>query len=84
MQGFTIDGYFAEYTVVDYRSALLLPTSLDPVAAAPLFCAGVTAFYAIHDLQLPPGSWVAVIGCGGLGHLGIQYARAMGVCGAYT
>lgn len=78
MQGFGVDGYFAEYAVVDYRNAMILPEELDPVAAAPLFCAGVTAFHAIDDLKLPAGSWVAVIGCGGLGHLGIQYARANG------
>lgn len=78
MQGFGVDGFFAEYAVVDYRNAMILPEKLDPVAAAPLFCAGVTAFHAIDDLKLPEGSWVAVIGCGGLGHLGIQYARAKG------
>lgn len=78
IQGFGADGYFAEYAVVDYRSAIILPDSLDPVAAAPLFCAGVTAYHAIDDLKLFQGSWVAVVGCGGLGLLGIQYARAMG------
>lgn len=78
MQGFGLDGYFAEYAVVDYRTAMVLPQNLDPVAAAPLFCAGVTAFHAIDDLKLPRGSWVAVIGCGGLGLLGIKYALAMG------
>lgn len=78
MQGFGFDGYFAEYAVVDFRNAMILPEKLDPVAAAPLFCAGVTAFHAIDDLKLPAGSWVAIIGCGGLGLLGVQYARAKG------
>lgn len=78
MQGFGIDGYFAEYAVIDYRNAMVLPENIDPVGAAPLFCAGVTAFHAIDDLKLPAGSWVAIIGCGGLGLLGIQYAIAMG------
>lgn len=73
-----MDGYFAEYAVIDYHNAIVLPSSLDPVAAAPLFCAGVTAFHAIDDLKIPAGSWVAIIGCGGLGLLGIQYALAMG------
>ncbi|KAK7222299.1 hypothetical protein V2G26_010302 [Clonostachys chloroleuca] len=77
MQGFGSDGYFAEYAVVDYRSSMVLPENLDPVAAAPLFCAGVTAFHAIDDLKLPAGSWVAIVGCGGLGALAVQYARAM-------
>lgn len=78
MQGFGIDGYFAEYAVADWHNAMVLPPNLDPVAAAPLFCAGVTAFNGINGLKLEPGSWVAVIGCGGLGLMGIQYALAMG------
>lgn len=78
MQGFALDGFFAEYAVVDYHNAIVLPEKMDPVSAAPLFCAGVTAFHAIDDLKLEQGSWVAVIGCGGLGLLGIKYAKAMG------
>lgn len=78
MPGFAVDGFFAEYAVVPYQNAMVLPEKLDPVAAAPLFCAGVTAYHAIDDLRLPAGSWVAVVGCGGLGHLGIKYAVAKG------
>ncbi|KAH4236340.1 hypothetical protein HBI52_016700 [Parastagonospora nodorum] len=78
MQGFGRDGYFAEYAVVDARNAMVLPDNLDPKYSAPLFCAGVTAYHGIADCELPPGSWLAVIGCGGLGHMGIQYAKAMG------
>jgi propanol-preferring alcohol dehydrogenase len=78
MNGFAIDGFFAEYAVVEYKQAMVIPQGLDPVAAAPLFCAGVTAHHAINDLKLPAGSWVAVIGCGGLGLLAVQYAKAMG------
>jgi alcohol dehydrogenase, propanol-preferring len=70
MSGFSRDGYFQEYAAVDARNMMVLPDGLDPKDAAPLFCAGVTAFHAINDLKLAPGSWVAVIGCGGLGHLG--------------
>ncbi|KAG9255641.1 chaperonin 10-like protein [Emericellopsis atlantica] len=77
IQGFGRDGYFAEYAVIDHHNAIVLPRELDPVAAAPLFCAGVTAYHAIDDLKLPHQSWVAIIGCGGLGLLAIQYARAM-------
>jgi D-arabinose 1-dehydrogenase-like Zn-dependent alcohol dehydrogenase len=51
---------------------------VDPKSSAPLFCAGVTAYHGIADCDLPAGSWVAIIGCGGLGHMGIQYAKAMG------
>ncbi|KAH8675917.1 chaperonin 10-like protein [Xylariales sp. PMI_506] len=78
MAGFGCDGYFQEYAAVDARNMMILPEGISATEGAPLFCAGVTAFHAIDDLQLPAGSWVAVIGCGGLGHLGIQYARAMG------
>ncbi|KNG50610.1 checkpoint protein kinase [Stemphylium lycopersici] len=78
IQGFSADGYFAEYAVVDAREAIILPENLDPKKSAPLFCAGVTAYHGIADCELPAGSWVAVIGCGGLGHMGIQYSKAMG------
>ncbi|OAL51939.1 GroES-like protein [Pyrenochaeta sp. DS3sAY3a] len=78
MQGFSENGYFAEYAVVDARETMVLPEGLDPKSSAPLFCAGVTAYHGIADTELPPGSWLAVVGCGGLGHMGIQYAKAMG------
>jgi D-arabinose 1-dehydrogenase-like Zn-dependent alcohol dehydrogenase len=69
MQGFTVDGYFTEYTVVDARCAMKLPEGLDAKTAAPLFCAGVTAYHGIDDCKLQPGEWIAVIGAGGLGHM---------------
>ncbi|KAF2012318.1 NAD(P)-binding protein [Aaosphaeria arxii CBS 175.79] len=78
MQGFTLDGYFQEYAVVDARETMVLPEGLDPKTAAPLFCAGVTAYHGVQDCELQPGQWMAIVGCGGLGHLGIQYAKAMG------
>lgn len=75
MHGFSCDGFFQEYVCVDYRTAMVLPKGLDVVEAAPLFCAGVTAFHGVEDCELQPGQWMAIIGCGGLGHLGIQYAK---------
>ncbi|KAF2739505.1 GroES-like protein [Polyplosphaeria fusca] len=78
MQGFTLDGYFQEYVCVDARATMVLPEGMDVKLAAPLFCAGVTAFHGISDCELKPGQWMAIIGCGGLGHLGVQYAKAMG------
>ncbi|KAH8669237.1 chaperonin 10-like protein [Ilyonectria robusta] len=78
-QGFTCDGYFQEYVVVDARSAVKLPSSLDVASSAPLCCAGVTAYNAIKECQLTPGKWLAVIGAGGVGQMGIQYAKAMGL-----
>lgn len=79
LQGFTCDGFFAEYASVDYRCAIILPETMDMKSASVFFCAGVTAFNAIHSCELQPGEWVAVIGCGGLGQMGIQYAKAMGL-----
>lgn len=70
--GHGCDGFFAEYIVVHYRNAIILPKGLSAVEAAPLFCAGVTSYHGIADLGLPTGSWVAIIGVGGLGHLGEQ------------
>jgi len=52
--------------------------AVDVKTAAPLFCAGVTAYHGIEDCDLKAGQWIAVIGCGGLGHLGIQYAKYVG------
>lgn len=70
MAGFSLDGYFSEYAVVDARNTMILPEGLSPSEAAPLFCAGVTAYNSINNIKLDPGKWVAIIGCGGLGHLG--------------
>lgn len=70
MAGFSLDGYFQEYATVDARNMMKLPEGLSPDDAAPLFCAGVTAYNSINDLKLDAGKWVAIIGCGGLGHLG--------------
>lgn len=70
MPGHGCDGFFQEYVVVHYRNAIILPAELEAAEAAPLFCAGVTSYHGIADLGLPAGSTVAIIGCGGLGHLG--------------
>ncbi|KAL2784601.1 chaperonin 10-like protein [Aspergillus keveii] len=79
LHGFTTDGHFAEFSVADYRNAMVLPDDIDMVATAPLFCAGITAYHAVKQCSLKTGQWLAVIGCGGLGHLAIQYAKALGL-----
>ncbi|KAF2424496.1 GroES-like protein [Tothia fuscella] len=76
MQGFSKDGYFQEYVVVEARGAMVLPEGIDVKEAAPLFCAGVTSYHGVDDCELEPGEWMAIVGCGGLGHLGVQYAKA--------
>lgn len=78
LQGFTTDGFFAEYAVVDYHNAVILPSNLDIKTAAPIFCAGITAFHSVDSSELQPGDWLGVVGCGGLGQLATQYAKAMG------
>lgn len=78
LQGFGTDGMFAEYAAVDSRNAIILPSNLDMKTSAPIFCAGVTAYHAVDECELKPGDWFAAVGCGGLGQLAIQYAKAMG------
>ncbi|KAH8886137.1 GroES-like protein [Thozetella sp. PMI_491] len=79
VHGLSADGFFQEYVVVDAKSVLILPPAIDPSESAPLFCAGLTAFHSVEEAGLQPGQWVAIIGCGGLGYLGVQYAKAMGL-----
>lgn len=76
--GVTIDGGYAEYVVVPTSAVARIPQELDPVAAAPLMCAGITTFNALRNGGAQPGDLVAVLGLGGLGHLGVQYAAKMG------
>lgn len=78
MQGFAVDGFFQEYCAIDSGVAVVLPQRMDPSSAAPIFCAGITSYQAVETAALRPGEWLAVIGCGGLGQLGIRYAVAMG------
>lgn len=70
-------GGFADRLRVDYRFAVPIPDELDSAVAAPLLCAGVTVYASLSRL-IHPGSRIGVIGIGGLGHLALQFARAMG------
>lgn len=73
----TLGGYSREYVVRD-TFAYPLPSGLDPAAAAPLMCAGVTVWEPLRSLGVGPGSRVAVAGLGGLGHLAVKMAVALG------
>ncbi|MEV0352082.1 NAD(P)-dependent alcohol dehydrogenase [Nonomuraea sp. NPDC050680] len=73
----TLGGYSREY-VVRHHFAYPLPAGLDPAAAAPLLCAGVTVWEPLHTLGVGPGARVAVAGLGGLGHLAVKLAVALG------
>jgi D-arabinose 1-dehydrogenase-like Zn-dependent alcohol dehydrogenase len=72
------DGGYAEYLIVPAEAVALIPDDLPADEAAPLLCAGITVFNALRNSGARGGDLVAVLGIGGLGHLGIQYARQMG------
>ncbi|WP_092662651.1 alcohol dehydrogenase catalytic domain-containing protein [Halorientalis persicus] len=76
--GITFDGGYAEYVTVPNEAVAAVPDDLDAADAAPLLCAGVTTFNALRNSDARPGDLVAVLGVGGLGHLGLQYAHAAG------
>ena len=76
--GMGVDGGYAEMIVVEERALVTIPDAISSVDAAPLLCAGVTTYNALRNAGLHAGDLVAVHGIGGLGHLGIQYARRMG------
>ena len=76
--GITYDGGYADYMIAPASAVALMPADLPAVDAAPLMCAGVTTFNALRNAGARPGDVVAVLGLGGLGHLGVQYAARMG------
>jgi D-arabinose 1-dehydrogenase-like Zn-dependent alcohol dehydrogenase len=76
--GISYDGGYAEYVVVPTQALAAMPDSLDPAEAAPLLCAGITTFNALRRSGAMPGDLVAILGIGGLGHLGIQFASKFG------
>jgi alcohol dehydrogenase, propanol-preferring len=76
--GMHVDGGYAEVLVARESGLVAIPEELDSVEAAPLLCAGLTTFNALRDSGARAGDLVAVLGIGGLGHLGLQYARRMG------
>ncbi len=77
--GYTANGSFAEYCVAPAAYIAHIPEGLDPVAAGPIICAGVTTYKGIKEANCKPGDWFVVSGVGGLGHLAVQYAKAMGL-----
>src|SRR6202050_3927959 len=77
--GYTRNGGFAEYLVADPNYVAHVPVGLAATDAAPIICAGVTTYKGIKQTEAKPGEWIAISGVGGLGHLAIQYARAMGL-----
>ena len=76
--GVTRDGGYATHLVADVSAVARVPAGLDEIQSAPLLCAGITTFNALRNCDASPGDLVVVHGVGGLGHLGIQFARRLG------
>jgi len=76
--GLTYDGGYAEYMVAPASALASIPPELTAVEAAPLMCAGITTFNALRNAGARAGDLVAILGLGGLGHLGVQFAAKMG------
>jgi alcohol dehydrogenase (NADP+) len=77
MGGMTFGGY-SEKVVVDESYTLKVPANLDPAAASPLLCAGITTWSPLKHWKAGPGKKVGIVGLGGLGHMGVKFARALG------
>ena len=77
--GYSVDGSFGEYMLVDAAYAARLPRGTDPAEVAPVLCAGVTVYKGLKVTGVRPGQWVVISGIGGLGHIAVQYAVAMGM-----
>jgi propanol-preferring alcohol dehydrogenase len=77
--GYTANGGFAEYCVAPAAYVGRIPAGLDAISAGPIICAGVTVYKGIKVADCKPGDWFVVSGVGGLGHLAVQYAKAMGL-----
>jgi D-arabinose 1-dehydrogenase-like Zn-dependent alcohol dehydrogenase len=76
--GITYDGGYAEYMIVPAGALALIPEELSAVEAGPLMCAGITTYNSLRHSGARPGDLVAVLGVGGLGHLGVQFSAKMG------
>ncbi len=77
--GYSVNGSFAEYAIARADFAAKIPDALGFAEAAPILCAGVTTYKGLKETEARPGEWVVISGIGGLGHMAVQYARAMGL-----
>jgi len=76
--GYSVNGSFAQYALAQADYLGRVPEGLSFVDAAPILCAGVTTYKGLKETGTRPGEWVVISGAGGLGHVAIQYAKAMG------
>lgn len=77
--GYGVDGGYAEYVIADSHYVGHLPSNVNFLEMAPILCAGVTVYKGLKETDTKPGEWVAISGIGGLGHVAVQYAKAMGL-----
>ena len=77
--GYSVDGSFAQYALAQADYLGRIPENLSFIDAAPILCAGVTTYKGLKETEARPGEWVVISGIGGLGHVAIQYATAMGL-----
>lgn len=77
--GYSVDGGYAEYVVANADYVAHFPSNVNFLEIAPIICAGVTVYKGLKETDTRPGEWVAISGVGGLGHLAVQYAKAMGL-----
>jgi len=77
--GYSVNGGFAEYVVAPAAYVGRLPDQVNFTEIAPILCAGVTTYKGLKETQARPGEWVVISGVGGLGHVAVQYAKAMGL-----
>lgn len=78
MTGYTVNGSYADYVLADPAYVGQLPANIGFTEISPILCAGVTVYKGLKVLECKPGDWVAISGVGGLGHMAVQYAKAMG------
>jgi alcohol dehydrogenase, propanol-preferring len=77
--GYSVDGGYADYVLAAAAYVGRIPDGADLLAMAPILCAGVTTYKGLKETEARPGEWVAISGIGGLGHVAVQYAKAMGL-----
>lgn len=79
MTGYTVNGAYADYVAADANYVGVIPDGLEFGPASPVLCAGVTVYKGLKETEVRPGQWVSISGIGGLGHMAVQYAKAMGM-----
>lgn len=77
--GYSVNGGFAEYVLAQASHVGRIPAFVNFADAAPILCAGVTTYKGLKETEVRPGQWVVISGIGGLGHMAVQYAKAMGM-----